>query len=75
MIVIGVGIMLFGQLGHGEIVDKASLAYTAVDNPKTAHKAAVKEDCTMTADGYRSSKEQEKTSVGVNKTNLRSKNE
>ena len=52
----GAGEMLFGQSGHGVIVAKASLAYTAVDNPKTAHKAAVTEERTMVVDGIRSKK-------------------
>ena len=49
----GAGAMLFGQSGQGEIVAKASWAYAAADNPKTAHRVEATEDRIVIMDGIR----------------------
>jgi hypothetical protein len=53
VIVMGAGAILFGHAGHGERVAKASLAYTAVDNPNTANRAEATEKRIVTVDGIR----------------------
>jgi hypothetical protein len=67
----GVGAMLFGQSGQGEIVAKASWAYAAADNPKTAHRLEATEERIFIVDRIKCLKIQtmeQKMSVGVKKT-------